>query len=244
LAFLQIKNGHYREADMTLSKCESMFGSDDIDVSCLKASLYYKVFMSSKDAVDKEEAVLQIRNAIVTLEKNGHSSVDYSKMYHEVEETMEQKENGKSWMVHLSQTDFADLMIKDDSEIQTIKRSIGEEADVGDLVFMVARDAVYKKEGSTNVRLGAVFQVVSESTWHPIDGHQVALELVSKPAISIRLPVVFDDIEGQNAKNKSVIFQMDDVAFEQVYNTIEEYAEDESTVHSLKTEIERIRQVS
>ena len=244
LAFLQIKNGHYPEADMTLSKCESMFGSDDVDVTCLKASLYYLIYMASGDKKDKERSIVQIKNAVATLEKNGYSTANYSKMYHEVIGTMGHIERASSWMVHLNQTEFADLMFKDEHEIKSIKRAIGQETEVGDLVFMVARDAVYKKEGSTNVRLGAVYQVVSEAAWHPIDGHQVVLELVSKPAISIRLPVVFDDLEGKNATNASVVFQMDAIAFEQVYNTIEEYAHDESTVYTLKTELERIRQVS
>lgn len=244
LAYLQIQNHQLAEAENILSKCESMFGNDDVDVAGLKAVLLSKKYHSSQNKKDKEKSIVAIKRASQLLEQNGYSRLQLSQMYHEEVNTMNNNENeAKTWMVHLSQREFADLMIKDEEEIQTIHQSIGASADVGDLVFMVAHDAVTPKDEESQFRLGAVYQVVSESVWHPIDGDQAVLKLLSKPTISIKLPVLLEENESKY-RDKRFVFEMDDNAFAQVYSTIEGYANDETTVLTLKNELEKIRQVS
>ncbi|MDA9951304.1 hypothetical protein N9D31_01890 [Oligoflexaceae bacterium] len=243
LAYMQIKNRQYPEAKRTLTRCESIFGAEDLDVVTLQAVNNYNIFKKSSTKKHKEKSVVSLKKACEMLEQSGRSQSYHSKLLNEVLGSMDSIDPSsmQNWMLHLSQTEFAKVIMADAKSIKTAEYTIHANAKVGDLVFIMAHDAVPTNEGS-NYRLGAVYQAVTDSTWHPIDGFTSELQLVKQLEMPIRIPVSSDS-DNQSGKNENFVMEMDHVAFDQICETIEEFAKDEESVTDLKNQLDRLRMV-
>lgn len=243
VSYLMLKTGQVEQAGEMLKRCESMFGSDDIDVAGLLAATYLETYKKTGNKKDKERSIIAVKKAIELLENAGHSTVHFHTIYNElIGAEISDNESPRSWMLHLNQTQFAELLMKDATQLETINEAVGNDAVVGDVVFVVAHDAVEVKDGAS-FRLGAVFQVASDSVWHPFNGQENALKLICKPELAVRIPVQMEN-DSDQLRAKRYVFEMDDQAFEQVYATIESYASDVESFDLLKSELDRVRIVS
>jgi hypothetical protein len=90
----------------------------------------------------------------------------------------------RSWMIMMTPSQYANMAMSGDHEIARIVRPMGKEAMPGDVVLCMTKSAHVAKQPAQStheLRIVAVYRVVTRPYWHPTNRWHNALELVDRP---------------------------------------------------------------
>jgi hypothetical protein len=262
-AFAAIKSGDSTKATELLEKAIQLGAEHDLDATSLLGSCYTELYQETADETFKEKGEHFLSRASAMLEAAGFSAVIPSFHQNLLSEASNdaaatddhmQKKNvePRLWLIKLSAANFNAMRTTDESELWHITRPMGETPKPGDLVFFAGDDYLSKDKKEKNWRLAAVYSVASDAKWHPINGFEHSLQMVSRPEMSIPI-AVHDDLERRATSRKDVsksdpyfygIYELDFGALDTITGAIREYNDAAHGGERIIEEIHRMKRIS
>ena len=245
LGFLNIKVGNLDRAIAEFSRLSSQFNDSDADILAMLGHCLTEksIQTNDKQLVNRTLEILQ-RSAKI-LREQGMPITAPVRDINRLKESFamhnsELDREPKFWLVKLSDRKFNELKSSDLRQVKTIRRSMGKNAQPGDICFFLGGD--YRSSTKTfqgaqaQWRLAAVYVVATEAEWHPFDNFQTELKLVARPEMSIPLDVHEFDKKGAASRGKKDgsdpsaygLYEIDESGVKSIMDMIEEFADDAS----------------
>ncbi len=231
-AFAAAKSGQYQPALKYLGKLMTLGCEDDLDVNLLFADCYRNLFEQTGDAQlrDKLEYFEQRVEELWNAEESSNKVLSISD---KKENTMNSSKGRdvKAWMVKLTAAEYYDLQSKQQEEIV---HTLSETAVPGDIVVFVGDDY---QNPSRSWRIGSVYSVESEPTWHPVRGFECHLSAMHRLEASIPFEVRLD----KQVSAKSAVIELDRGAIDLLIEAVQDFSGQDEVNIPIIHDLERMR---
>jgi len=247
-AYSLIKAGKHSDALPVLTRLIAVEGEGDADLVSMIGHCFKEDFSMTRSEKSRERAGYYLRRASNMLTSMGLPSVLVNHDFNAIRGKGTMDAQAKSaehagWLVKLSASQYLDLGLSDDHSVEILTMHLSEKAVPGDLCF-IATEHFSRREEDAQWRVGAVYMVSSEPTWHAMRGTESALSLVGKFAASIPVPV-FDQhrsIYGSQTGSVTAV-PLDGKLFEKFMTAMEEMSGGDRSAQMIFREVSRLRAV-
>ena len=195
-----MKLNKFEDALDVLTKASSQLGEVDGEILSMISECH-----ASLGALNKAEAFIKRSISILkdqgfpyTKERLALLEIEESLRGDQIDPAIELPQMTRMWLVNLSPRRFSEIRNGDMSAVENILRPMGNEPKAGDFCFFASTQN--SENGSVQWKIGAIYTIDTEPMWHPTEGHQNALTLVSRPesCIPVDVCLVEEDVNNED----------------------------------------------
>jgi tetratricopeptide (TPR) repeat protein len=206
-AFAAFQSGDHDQALATLRGLGEHMNTVDADVLHLSGEILAAKALATDSEILAQQAMQKLDTAARLYRRSGKPIDHALSLIQSLERSIVSSgsasidSNGfrapRSWMVMMTPSQYANMSTSGDHEIANLHRPMGKDAMPGDVVLFMTKSAhVAKQPAAANheLRIVAVYRVVTRPYWHPTNRWHNALELVDRPDSPI--PVDAKDVQS------------------------------------------------
>jgi len=236
-AFSCVQSEKYQQALKYLGTLMNRGAEDDLDVNLLFAECYRNLFAQTGDATlqDKLNNFEQRVEDLWSTDEKTDQILSISDKTPEGQTMASQnRKDVKAWMVKLDSAEYYNLQ----SQAQeAMTHTLSEHAMPGDIVVF-AGDNYQDPENSW--RMGAVYSVESDPTWHPVRGYECQLT----PMHQLEASIPFEVVVGEVIQSKSTVIELDHDAIELLIKAVQDFSSVDEENGLMIRDLERMRMSS